>query len=106
MKSWKEKKLLKMLSSGVLDGRVGDSFFTSGGSAIWKTIEDGIPKVYKRGPGGKFFNGKENERYKGVLHLLDTYDTDDQKLGFLRCYGWLMKDPDVKAYSARFKQKR
>ncbi len=101
-----EKHLLSRLASGVLDGPVGNDLVTSGGSTVWKTIEDGIPRNYKLGPGGKFFNGKENERYSGVLHTLRQWKTDDEKLEFLQRFGWLMDDADVKSYSAKFKPKK
>lgn len=101
-----EKKLLTKLASGVLDGRVGDDLNTTGGSTIWKIIENGNPIMYKQGPGGKFFNGKENERYEGVIHTLQEWITDEQKLEFLQKFGWLMKDMAVQAYSAKFKPKK
>lgn len=50
----------------------------------------------------KLFNGKENECFEGVLHTLQEWVTDEQKLEFLRKFGWLMKDKAVKAYSAKF----
>lgn len=59
--------------------------------------------MFKQGPGSKFFNGKENEHIEGVLHTLQEWVTDEQKLEFLRKFGWLMKDEAVKAYSAKFK---
>lgn len=98
-----EKNLLDKLASGALDGIVGDILTTSGGSSVWKTIKNGIPVMLKKGPGGKFFNGKENVRYSGVLHQLEEWITDEQKLEFLKKFGWLMKDTDVKAFSAKFK---
>ena len=101
-----EKKLLQKLASGVLDGFVGDNVTNSGGSTVWKAIKNGIPSMFKQGPGGKFFNGKENERYEGVLHTLQKWVTDDEKLQFLQNFGWLMQDADVKAYSAKFKPKK
>lgn len=101
-----EKKLLTKLASGVLDGCVGDDLTTTGGSTIWKTIKNGIPAMYKQGPGGKIFNGKENERYEGVMHTLQEWITDEQKLEFLQKFGWLMKDKAVQVYSAKFKPKK
>ena len=62
--------------------------------------------MFKQGPGGKFFNGKENERCEGALHTLQKWVTDDKKLQFLQKFGCLMKDEDVKAYSAKFKPKK
>lgn len=101
-----EKNLLQKLASGLLDGIVGGHLETSGGSTVWKEIKDGLPMQFKQGPGGKFFDGKENERYDGVLHILDKWKTDDEKLAFLQKFGWLMKDEDVKNYSAKFKPKK
>lgn len=101
-----EKSLLKKLASGALDGLVGDEVFTTGGSSVWKQIKNGIPVMFKEGPGGRTFNGKENELYSGVLHTLQEWATDEQKLEFLRKFGWLMKDEAVKAYSAMFKPKK
>ena len=105
-KTKEEKNLLAKLSSGELDGLVGDDFTTTGGSTIWMQIKNGNPFKYKQGLGGKFFNGKENERYEGVLHTLEEWKTDEQKLGFLQRFGWLMNDPEVKDYSAKFKPKK
>lgn len=58
-----ERELLKRMDAGELDGMVGDMFQTDGGSTVWTIIKNGIPVRFKQGPGGKFFNGKENERY-------------------------------------------
>ena len=100
-----ELNLLAKMESGALNGLVGDTW-QAGKSTCWRVIEDGIPREYKRGPGGKFFNGKENERYSGVLHLECEWHSDELKIAFLRTYGWLMSDPDVRAYSAKFKPQR
>lgn len=101
-----EKGLLAKLLSGKLDGQVGDDLTTSGGSTVWTSIKDGNPTRYKQGPTTKFFNGKENERIPGKLHILEKWETDDQKLSFLQRFGWLMEDEDVKKYSAKFKPKK
>ena len=101
-----EKNLLQKLASGALDGIVGDDLTTKGGSTIWTAIKDGLPAMVKQGPGGKSFNGKENERYEGVLQTLQKWVTDDEKLQFLQKFGWLLKDSDVKAYSTKFKPKK
>lgn len=97
-----EEKLLEKMASGLLNGIVGDSW-NVGKSLAWRIIEDGIPREYKQGPGGRFFDGKENERYPGVKHLINEWTTDEQKLLFLQKYGWLMNDSEVCAYSAKFK---
>lgn len=98
-----ENTLLQKLSSGELDGLVGKLFFTSGGSTVWTEIKDGNPVRYKKGPGGKFFDGKENIRYEGKKHTLEKWETDDEKLAFLQKYGWLIENDDVKNYSKKFK---
>lgn len=98
-----EKELLQKLSSGELDGLVGNVVFTTGNSSVWTEIRDGNPVRYKQGPGGKFFDGKENVRYEGVKHLLEEWKTDDEKLAFLQKYGWLIENDDVKNYSSKFK---
>ena len=100
-----EKRLLIKLASGALDGCVGNDL-QSGESTVWKAITNGIPAMFKQGPSSRFFNGKENERINGVLHTLQEWITDEDKLMFLRKYGWLMKDTDVKLYSAKFKPKK
>ena len=101
-----EKKLLKRLKEGLLYGIVGDGLETSGGSMIWTTIEDGNPVRYKKGPTTKFFNGKENEKIPGKLHVLEKWETDEEKIGFLQKFGWLINDEDAKAYSAKYKPKK
>lgn len=101
-----ERNLLKKMDSGALDGFVGDDITTSGGSTVWKAIKNGKPAMFKQGPGSRFFNGKENERIDGVLHTLQEWVTGEQKLAFLRKYGWLMNDEEVKAYSAKFKPRK
>ncbi|MBR3510365.1 MAG: hypothetical protein IKO03_16525 [Lachnospiraceae bacterium] len=100
-----EKDLLAKLASGALDGIVGNDCYTSGGSAVWKAIKNGVPVMFKQGPGSKYFDGKENIRVAGVLHELQKWVTDEQKIEFLRKFGWLMKDEAVKAYSAKYKPK-
>lgn len=106
MRTEEEIMLLDLLNSGALDGPVGNDLTTSGGSTVWKQIKKGIPAQYKEGPGGKFFDGKENIRYTGKLHVLDEWKTDDEKLAFLQKFGWLMDHPAVRAYSAMFKPRK
>ena len=101
-----EKSLLDKLASGALDGLVGNDLTTTGNSTVWKAIKNGIPVMLKQGPGGKFFNGKENEHFEGVMHILQEWTTDEQKLEFLRKFGWLMKDVAAQTYSALFKPKK
>ncbi len=101
-----ESELLRKLGKGLLDGFVGDYLTTSGGSTVWTEIKNGTPMRLKEGPGGKFFNGKENERFKGATHVLQKWSSDEEKVGFLRKFGFLMKDDSVKKYSSLFKPKR
>ncbi len=100
-----EKGLLKKLASCSLDGLVGDER-ASGESTVWMAIKNGVPTKFRQGPTKKFFNGKENERIEGVLHTMQKWITDDEKLAFLRKFGFLMKDADVKAYSKKFKPQK
>ncbi len=101
-----EKGLLERLNSGELDGRVGRDLMTSGGSTIWTRIKDGVPARLKQGPSERIFDGKENTRYSGVLHVLEEWITDEDKNEFLRKFGWLIKDAAVKSYSSKFKPKK
>ena len=98
--------LIAKLNTGKLDGVVGDLLRTSGGSTVWTSIKGGMPVRFKQGPGGKFFGGKENERFEGVLHIMAKWVTDEERLEFLRKFGYLMNDAAAKAYSAKFKPKR
>lgn len=63
-----ERILIAKLNTGELDGVVGDLLRTSGGSTVWTSIKGGMPVRFKQGPGGKFFGGKENERFEGASH--------------------------------------
>ena len=92
--------------SGALDGRVGKPFTTNGGSDVWTTIKNGKIIRYKQGPGGRLFDGNENERFNGVLHVLREWVTKEEILEFFQKFGWLMSDPDAQAYSAKFKPKK
>ena len=101
-----EKDLLKLMESGALDGIVGNELRTSGKSAVWKVVKDGVPKLLKQGPSKRVFFGDESERVKGVLHVLQEWSTDKEKLEFLRKFGFLMSNPAVRAYSAKFKPRK
>ena len=98
-----EKKLLERLAAGDFEGLVG-SVFETGESTVWTEIRNGKPARFKRGPGGKYFNGKENERFEGKLTLLREWVTDEEKIQFFRDFGFLVKDAAAKAYSAKFKK--
>ena len=98
MNSQEEQRLLEKLASGSLDGRVGDEREYREYRSIYcgMLIKDGIPISYRQDAP----SGSEKER------LENTFETDETKLEFLRRYGWLMEDKDVKAYSARYKTRR
>ena len=95
--------LLRLMSSGELDGPVGRDYYITSGSTIRTEIKDGIPVRYKQGPGGKYFDGKENVRFEGKKTIREKWETDDEKLAFLQKYGWLIDNDDVKDYSKKFK---
>lgn len=108
MKKTKEElSLLAKLGSGILDGRVGNELERSGYKTVTygKYIKNGVPVSYREGESSRFFNGKENEELPGKRSE-EIYDTDERKLEFLQKFGWLMDDPDVKKYSAKFKPKK
>ncbi|WP_295340287.1 hypothetical protein [uncultured Subdoligranulum sp.] len=100
-----KEELLEKLASGALDGLVGDDL-VSGKSTVWKVIKNGVPVMFKQGPSKRVFNGKENERIDGVLHILREWATDEEKLEFLRKFGWLMTDTAARVYSTKFKPKK
>ena len=106
-RSNEEKRLLTKLESGILDGMVGDEKVYHEYKDVYcgKYIKNGEPVSYREGESTRFFNGKENERIPGK-RTEERYDTDDRKLEFLQRYGWLIDDPDARAYSAKFKLKK
>lgn len=104
--SKQEKGLLAKLKKGLLDGQVGNDLITSGGSTVWTEIRDGKATRIKQGPTKRFFNGKENERIPGKVHIQEEWDTEEKMIGFLRKFGWLIKDKDAQDYSAKFKPKK
>ena len=106
-RSNEETRLLTKLESGILDGMVGDEKVYHGYKYVYcgKYIKNGEPVSYREGEATRFFNGKENERIPGKRNE-ERYDTDDRKLEFLQRYGWLIDDPEVRAYSAKFKSKK
>ena len=106
-KTDEEMALLAKLSSRALDGMVGEERVYRGYRNVYcgKYIKDGIPVSYRQGESSRFFNGKENETIPGARQE-EIFDTDERKLELLQKYGWLMRDEDVKAYSAKFKPKK
>ncbi len=102
MASLEEKKLLEKLALGSLDGMVGDEREYREYHSVYcgKIIQGGIPISYRQEkPTGEYEAGRDER-------LEEVFDTEEQKLEFLRRYGWLMEDPDVRAYSARYKSNR
>ncbi len=103
----KENNLLRRMKAGKLDGLIGDTFYPRDSkSTFWSEVKDGVPTRFKRGPDRKYFDGKENIRKQGVLRSTKKWKTDDEKLGFMKKYGWLSSDKKAKAYSKQFKPKK
>jgi len=98
-----EKNLIKRLKNKEFDGVVGDEIYTSGGSMVWTTIIDGIIERKKQGPSTRFFNGKETEKIPGKTHILEQWETEERILEFFQQFGWLIKDEEARAYSAKYK---
>ncbi len=107
MRTQEENLLLSKLASGALDGLVGDERVYRGYKNVYcgKYIKEGEPVSYRQSEPERFFNGKENEVILGRREE-EHFNTDEKKLDFLQRYGWLTKDEDVKAYSAKFKPGR
>lgn len=103
-KTTEEKRLLTKLASGLLDAMVGDERVYRGYKNVYcgKYIKNGEPVSYRQSESERFFNGRESETIEGKREE-EHYKTDEMKLDFLQRYGWLMKDDEVKAYSAKFK---
>lgn len=102
-----ETNLLLRLTNGELDGTVGDqrTYGTYKHVCCGKYIKNGEPVSYRHGEAERFFNGKETEKIPGRLEE-EHFDTEDRKLEFLRRYGWLIDDDEVRAYSAKYKPNR
>lgn len=92
------------LAEGQLDGPVGEERVIQGYRNLWHGmyIQDGEPVSYREGEPSRFFNGRENEMIPGK-RTEEHFKTDDEKLGFMKKFGWLIDDDDAKAYSAKFK---
>ncbi len=102
-----EQHLLEKLASGTLDGMVGDEreYRSYHSTICGKLIRNGIPTAYRQSQPTGFFTGQGSEGNPDD-RAEETFDTDEQKLEFLRRYGWLMNDQEVQAYSARYKPGR
>jgi len=101
-----EKIVLEKLNKGLLDGTVGNNFVTGDYAKVTfrKIIKNGIPQILRLGADSKFFDNKENIRVPGK-ESVQLFETLAEKLIFIQKYGWLINDPDIKAYSALFKPK-
>ncbi|WP_368254722.1 hypothetical protein [Clostridium paraputrificum] len=102
-----EKIVLEKLNKGFLDGIVGNDLVTGDYAkvTIRTIIKDGMPQILRFGADRKFFDNKENIKVPGKTSV-KLFKTIAEKLDFLQKYGWLIDDPDVKAYSALFKPKK
>lgn len=102
-----ENVILEKLHKGLLDGVVGNDFVTGGRAKVTyrKIIEDGVPMILRFGADRKYFDNRENVRIAGKI-TSEVFNTSQEKLYFLRKYGWLMEDSDVIAYSALYKPKK
>ena len=103
-KTNEEMRLLARLAEGKFDGPVGKERVIQGYRNLWHGlyIKDGEPVSYREGESTRFFNGRENETIPGK-RTEEHFKTDDEKLGFLKKFGWLINDDDARAYSAKFK---
>ncbi|MBQ9265162.1 MAG: hypothetical protein IJ189_13270 [Clostridia bacterium] len=102
-----EKTILEKLSSGQLDGVVGNDLITGDHAkvTIRTVIINGIPQILRFGPDHKYFDGKENIHVDGKK-TIQLFETVADKLKFLQKFGWLLSDSDVKKYSAMYKPKK
>lgn len=80
-----ECNLLLKLKNGRLDGAVGTIMIYSGylNVTCWKEIKNGVPVSCRK--------GKKLE--------IRQYITDQEKLEFIKRYGWLINDEEAREYS-------
>lgn len=102
-----ENRLLERMARGEFDGPVGSDFVTGTFKKVyhWKLIKDGVPVFIRQGESTRTFGGKEWETASGK-RTEQRYETDEQKLEFLKRFGWLIPDKEAKDYSAKFKPTR
>jgi len=107
MRTPEEQNLLDKLASGILDGMVGDEREYRRYHSIYcgKMIRNGIPILYRQENPTRFFDGQKNHS-SAANREEEAFDSDERKLEFLRRYGWLIDDKEVRAYSARYKPGR
>ena len=86
-----EELLLAKLSTGLLDGPVGEERIYRNYSKVYcgMYILDGIPVFYREGisvqPSGDVAHSSDRGNRQE-----EHYDTDEKKLLFLQKYGWLI----------------
>lgn len=80
-----EKTILVKLSSGVLDGVVGDDFVTGNHAkvTIRQIIMNGIPQTLRFGANSKYFDNKETVRVSGNV-AAKLFETTTEKLQFIQ----------------------
>ena len=81
-----EKIILANMADGKYDRlQVGNNTITANGETVTIRIEEGIPKRYIKSP-------------EGELEVYSVWDTDEKKLSFVRHYGYLFWDQDIRHY--------
>ena len=97
--------LLKKLSDGALNGMVGDERIFREYKNVYcgKYIIDGVPVLYKQNEPLKMLTLKKKD-FIIAIREEEYFDSDEKKLEFLKKYGWLIDDDDVKKYSASHKE--
>ena len=81
-----EKNILAKMADGAYDRQqVGNNIITVNGETVTIRIEKGIPKRYI-------------EREDGRWEVFNVWDTDEKKLSFVRHYGYLFWDRDIRHY--------
>ena len=84
--------ILKKLDAGTLDGTVGGDF-PAAVATYCRRIIGGIPQHISIYPDGKKTVDKK-------------YETEAEKLEFVRSAGWMMADSDANMYSRLYKCKK
>ncbi len=104
--SAEENRVLQLLEDGELDGTVGDyrTYRRFRSVLCGRYIQDGIPVFFQEGKLPAAVSDKDedsDELYREEVR----YDTTEGKLEFLRKYGWLIDNDEVRRYSARYKSR-
>ena len=90
MRTLQEKLLLKKLTSGAFDGKVGSVQGKRSGARLHITIADGIPSICMA-----------RSSDPGAESTIRQWLTDDEKLTFLKKYGWKINHRLAISYSAK-----